>query len=662
MNWYITSAMYYDYRGLVVQSRSTNHLGGNDIVYNHYDFTGKILNKKMDQNIAGQPVVSELYAYTYDKAGRLLNTSYTLGSQSAIVLTANSYDELGRLTSKKRHNQTDEVDYAYNVRNWTTKITDGGFVENLYYNSNPLNTGLCYNGNISYSNWTYGATTTSKGYLYNYDKLNRLIDASFQQETSAQLNGSFNEHFGYDKHGNINILQRKKDNVLIDDLTLHYDGSGNQVKSIDDGGINQNQYLVKEYIKTPHITKSGETDFTYDANGNVIKDLDRDIVTIKYNVLNLPDLIQFSSGHRIENLYAADGRKLETKNFTKKNALVQPLAPGSVFAGTPSDFDLTGTEYLGNFKYDINGAGTLAISRIENAEGYYDNARQVFMYNRKDHLGNIREVWNASTKTTDQRTQYYPSGLPMASTVADNSSLQSYKYNGKEFVEMHGLDTYDYGARGYNPSYGRFTSVDPLAEKYYSLSPYAYCLDNPMRFIDPDGRLVVFASGVSEQFKQDYKTATEALKSHDSGGFINTLEDSKNTYTIKESSSLESSFSGKNNTVTWSSNAMLLTTNGTSLSATSILNHELDHAAQKDKNPDQQKQDGNTKSTNFGNKEEERVIKGSEQQTAKNLGEIKEGETTRTDHGGTLHKTNSPTSTETINTPIVTAPKKEETK
>jgi RHS repeat-associated protein len=102
-------------------------------------------------------------------------------------------------------------------------------------------------------------------------------------------------------------------------------------------------------------------------------------------------------------------------------------------------------------------------------------------------LGNNREVWRASSKTTIQRTQYYASGLPWETTPADNLSLQPYKYNGKEFVEMHGYDTYDYGARGYYAAMGRFTSVDPHAEKYYSISPYAYCAGNPVNRIDPDG-------------------------------------------------------------------------------------------------------------------------------------------------------------------------------
>ena len=67
--------------------------------------------------------------------------------------------------------------------------------------------------------------------------------------------------------------------------------------------------------------------------------------------------------------------------------------------------------------------------------------------------------------------QYYPSGLPWDTNTS--ASEQPYKYNGKEFIEMHGLDEYDSHARWYYPAIARTTTMDPLCEKYYDISPYA---------------------------------------------------------------------------------------------------------------------------------------------------------------------------------------------
>ena len=78
---------------------------------------------------------------------------------------------------------------------------------------------------------------------------------------------------------------------------------------------------------------------------------------------------------------------------------------------------------------------------------------------------------------------YYPFGGLFA-----NTSVQPYKYNGKELDTKKGLNWYDYGARHYDASLGRWFAVDPLAEKMYSWSPYAYCFNNPIRFIDPNGK------------------------------------------------------------------------------------------------------------------------------------------------------------------------------
>jgi RHS repeat-associated protein len=71
-------------------------------------------------------------------------------------------------------------------------------------------------------------------------------------------------------------------------------------------------------------------------------------------------------------------------------------------------------------------------------------------------------------------------------TVAEQGK-QPYKYNNKELDQMHGLNWYDYSARFYEPSLGRFTTMDPLAEKYYGWSPYAYVMNNPMKYVDIKG-------------------------------------------------------------------------------------------------------------------------------------------------------------------------------
>ncbi len=95
-------------------------------------------------------------------------------------------------------------------------------------------------------------------------------------------------------------------------------------------------------------------------------------------------------------------------------------------------------------------------------------------------------MWCANTNGTVQRTQYYPSGLPWAE--GEGQEVQNKKYNGKEWIEAHGLDEYYSQARMYYPAIMRTTTIDPLAEKYYSISPYAWCGNNPVNRIDPDGR------------------------------------------------------------------------------------------------------------------------------------------------------------------------------
>ena len=125
----------------------------------------------------------------------------------------------------------------------------------------------------------------------------------------------------------------------------------------------------------------------------------------------------------------------------------------------------------------------------------------LFYYN-KDHLGNIREVMNANGNRM-QKTNYYPFGGIIADLCSEQD-IQPYKYNGKELDLMHGLNTYDYGARQYDPILCRWDRVDPLAEKYYGISPYAYCGNDPINCIDKEGKEKQQYLNREELKKSDY--------------------------------------------------------------------------------------------------------------------------------------------------------------
>ena len=116
----------------------------------------------------------------------------------------------------------------------------------------------------------------------------------------------------------------------------------------------------------------------------------------------------------------------------------------------------------------------------------------------------------------EEVNHYYPFGGTFAST----SSVQPYKYNGKELDRQGGLDWYDYGARHYDAALGRWHVVDPVAEKYYLWSPYAYCLGNPVRFIDPTGMVTEippgfwasFGKGFSQPFVSFWNAVTHPVE------------------------------------------------------------------------------------------------------------------------------------------------------
>jgi len=227
---------------------------------------------------------------------------------------------------------------------------------------------------------------------------------------------------------------------------------------------------------------------------------------------------------------------------------------------------------------------------------------------------------------------------------ATTFGITPYLFNAKEFDEETGM--YYYGARYYEPRLSLWMSVDPLQEKYPNISTYCYAANNPIKFIDSDGRKLLFASGTTEAFKQKFRAAIMYLHEHNADGIIAQIDKSSTIIYITERVGEASAFSKTKKTIYWDSNMGVLTSSDKKMSPAAVLNHEADHTLQYLKNPDKFAQDSKTLDSDYNDKEEMRVITGSEQKTALALGEISAGEVTRTDHIGIPYITKSPTTTE----------------
>ena len=448
-----------------------NLLSGYDITSTVYTFSDKPSGVTHTHTASGKSTRTEVYTYTYDHADRISKVQHSLGSTSITLYDA-TYDNFGRLLTKQYHGtSTNKLTYAYNLRSWLTGISGTRFTQNLYYNTG-VGTAK-YNGSISSMTWKSGNESTVRGYKFTYDGLDRVLNATYGETASISTNANrFSENVtGYDKNGNIKSLQRYGQTGasaygLIDNLTFTL--NGNQLSRVDDAVMASaygGGFEFKDGVK-----QVGE--YTYDANGNLTKDLNKGITDIQYNCLNLPSAVTFSDGSTITYVYAADGTKLRT---------VHKIGGAT-----------TTTDYCGNVVYE-NGAQKLLITE----EGYITLSDNKYYYYLKDHQGNNRVVINQSGAVEETNHYYLFGGV-----FASSTSTQPYKYNSKEYDTKKGLNWYDYGARHYDAVLGRFMTVDPLAEKYYSESLYTYCYSNPINCIDPNGK-----DGIYIAFP-DYKIST----------------------------------------------------------------------------------------------------------------------------------------------------------
>ena len=346
-----------------------------------------------------------------------------------------------------------------NVREWPTDISSSNFRESLsYYDGKNREFG----GNISAMVWSASDEILNRKYDFTYDRLSRLTSASYSEDNST--NAHYDTRYTYDLMGNMLTLKRNglQDGGtygLIDDVSFAY--KGNQLLNAEDKVEDPTYKDAWNFVDGA----SENVEYGYDKNGNMVKDLNKGILQITYNSLNLPTSLKMEGGKSICYVYDAQGKKLQASYVT--------TIPNSSMT----------LDYCDNMIYE-NGKLTQIL--VDGGYVSFVNGEPVYHYYLKDHLGSNRVAVNQATGEVEQVNHYYPFGGLMAESTG--GSVQRYKYNGKELDRMHGLDWYDYGARWYDGM--RFLTQDPHATDYVDMTPYAYCANNPINAIDTDGKRI----------------------------------------------------------------------------------------------------------------------------------------------------------------------------
>ena len=126
-----------------------------------------------------------------------------------------------------------------------------------------------------------------------------------------------------------------------------------------------------------------------------------------------------------------------------------------------------------------------------------DTTKEETFFYHSDHLGSTSYITDDKANIT-QYDAYLPYGELLVDEHSSSEDLP-YKFNGKQFDDETGL--YYYGARYMNPMASLWYGVDPLAEKYNSIGGYVYCIGNPIRLVDPDGKKIVLVGTYKEKMK-----------------------------------------------------------------------------------------------------------------------------------------------------------------
>lgn len=530
---------FFDSQMKKIQIRRDTYKGGEEVLTNRYDFSGKLLcSYVLSNQPAGSPEAIRVKTnLEYDHAGRLREVWKTLNDENTKVqIVRHEYDDLGNLKRKELGRKIDPqagnhtnvpvetLDYRYNVRGWMKGI-NAAFAND----PSPTATGRWFgievnydwgfsanqlDGNPSGVKWRSAGDNEKRAFGFEYDKSGRIMAGDFSQHNGTNYVDNALINFdmvmgdgwdlpstGYDENGNIKRMRqwglKIGNSTLIDDLRYTYYSGTNQLKNIVDFQNDKNTILgdfrtpeshPQSVLKGNHVSNPGSvdittiTDYLYDANGNLKKDLNKDIGSalgegIVYNHLNLPWKVRFknSAGEKgvITYIYDAGGVKkkkiIEDKSIAGKSIITTISYEGNfVFesrqttpANTPND------DYANRLQFINHEEGRI---RYKPVTGQMP-ASFTYDYFVKDQLGSVRMVL---TEKSEQHV--YPAVTLEGSlnNVGDASFVekQYYKINEENIVvkaDATGITNYqnNNGNPPYNNNPNSNTSAN--SEKLYRL-------------------------------------------------------------------------------------------------------------------------------------------------------------------------------------------------
>ena len=479
------SSFYYDYQGRLIQSHRKEALGGAGHIHQSLTFTGKPSMTRETVALPDGRIDSLVTVRSYDGQERLVSETTSLNGRSQSVSYV--YDETGRMTGRiygtEANPSTLTETLSYNIRDQLTGLSSSVFSMSLRYHEPTLGSVPKYNGSVSEWEWNHGAGTETNAWSLSYDGVGRLTDAR-RFVGGAQTNSFSERSITYDRNSNAMPLTRYGENAATPEEILAYSYDGNLLSGISNTGAS-----------------GGGGQYTHDANGNMthegLSGLD-----IVYNEQNLTRRISSGGTTLAEYEYLADGTKLRAldggNGYQYRGSLIYTQTAGQSDSPVITlDCALTSA---GRIVRETSAAGTVSYRPL---------------IHLRDHLGSVCSVIDGDTGTVVETNDYYPFGkriqvtapvsepvggslyaaepvvapVAPATSVASTSSPNRWRFSGKEDQSFLGasIPLLDFGARMYNPAIARWTAADPLSEKYYGISPYVYCANNPILFTDIAG-------------------------------------------------------------------------------------------------------------------------------------------------------------------------------